>query len=139
MSINGIFGIFNEDYLLSPVILIGSIISLRFWINPCYDWIRIADIYWVRLGIIGFSLYNYYIVESILVKTVLTISYIVAGYNFFLATGLHNKHDNAWFLNHYISHWIVLFSHSVSIGEIILNKTQPINNKLIRRFITNIS
>lgn len=42
--IPGIYGISKKKYLLSSVLIIGPIISYRFWSKPKYDIWRTADI-----------------------------------------------------------------------------------------------
>ena len=127
MSIIPIIGMFNGDYYLSPYFFSTASISSLYWSNPQYNCIRTMDIFLARIGVIGSILYNYYYIENIPIKIILPLTYSGAIGNYLYGCNLHAKRNRMWFVNHYLSHWISIFSHSIMIAYALNNKS----NKLI--------
>ena len=113
--IPGIYGISKKKYLLSSVLIIGPIISYRFWSKPKYDIWRTADIICANIGMclfIGNAALN---IKKPTIKYIIYYNYL-CGTGFFLnAINEYKKKNKYWYIDHLSMHIAMLIGHSINI------------------------
>ena len=120
----GIYGLYFNETIFSSLIVMSSIISYNFWINPKYDIYRIIDLVYTRTNTLLFLVYNLYLNHKyyyvllhihIIIQLIWTMAYI----SYLIATTCYDKKYTFWFIFHMSAHFFVILGNFTFVNLVI--------------------
>ena len=113
--IPGMHALYKKQYLLSSTLLIGPIISYKFWSNPRNNIWRTSDIICANTGMGLFIVNMAWNVKPSLYRFLIPAFYITGASSYILASIEHKKRNKNWYIYHSAMHLFMWLGHSLSV------------------------
>lgn len=111
----GVHAIYRKKYLLSSILLIGPLVSYKYWSNPRNNIWRTADMICANIGMglfIGNSAWNIHVPFY---KYSIGSFYLSGGMCYMYGAHLHNQRNKMWYVYHGAMHAMMWLGHSLNV------------------------
>ena len=113
--IPGMHALYKKQYLLSSTLLIGPIISYKFWSNPRNNIWRTSDMIAANMGM-GLFIGNWaWNVKPSIYRLMIPSFYITGTSSYILGNIEHKKKNKNWYMYHGAMHLFMWLGHSLSV------------------------
>jgi hypothetical protein len=115
----GCYGVYCKEYTCSPLMILGSLISLNYWRKPCKGFRRNLDLYFVRscVGIFGYKIFTS-------IKNYQNMFCVLGTYGlgklcYFKACNEYYKKNKSWYKYHVSFHGFCSIGHSLILYYVL--------------------
>ena len=111
----GMHAIYRKKYMLSSILLVGPLVSYKYWSNPRNNMWRTADMICANFGMglfIGNSAWNIHVPVY---KYVIGSCYLTGGMCYIYGTHQHERRNKYWYLYHGAMHAMMWIGHSLNV------------------------
>ena len=113
--IPGMHALYKQQYLLSSTLLIGPIVSYKYWSNPrCNIW-RTYDMICANIGMglfIGNVMWN---IKPPIYRFIIPSFYMTGTSSYIIASIEYKKRNQKWYMYHGAMHLFMWLGHSLSV------------------------
>ena len=117
----GFYGLLHKEFILSPLLINGSLISYFFWKDPRYNLQRSLDIYFVNGAALIFGYQSFFKIKNKKIKYTINSLYTMATLCFLNACNYYYQHKPYWFYYHLAFHGCSLVGHSINVFSKVHN------------------
>ena len=113
--IPGMHALYKKQYLLSSTLLIGPIVSYKYWSNPRYNIWRTYDMICANVGMglfIGNVTWN---IKPPIYRFIIPSFYMAGASSYIIAGIEHKKKKKKWDMYHGAMHLFMWLGHSLSV------------------------
>ena len=113
--IPGMHALYKQQYLLSSTLLIGPIVSYKYWSNPCSNIWRTYDMICANIGMGLFIGNVMWYVKPPLYRFIIPSFYMTGASSFIVASNEYKKRNHNWYMYHGAMHLFMWLGHSLSV------------------------
>ena len=113
--IPGMHAVYRTKYLLSSILMVGPLVSYKYWSNPCNNMWRTADIICANIGMglfIGNTAWN---IQVPFYKYTIGSLYATGATCYIYGTLIHKQRNKSWYLYHGAMHAMMWLGHSLNV------------------------
>ena len=113
--IPGMHALYKKQYLLSSTLLIGPIVSYKYWSNPRYNIWRTYDMICANVGMglfIGNVTWN---IKPPIYRFIIPSFYMAGASSYIIAGIEQKKKKKKWYMYHGAMHLFMWLGHSLSV------------------------